>query len=257
MKQLSVSKKRALFSALRAYRKKFLTRKDTDLDESATRLMINAFLTEVLGFESLDEIKTEYMIRHTYADYVVQLKKKRYFIVEVKALQYELSEKHLRQVVNYAANEGIEWALLTNGRDFQFYKILFTKPIHSRLVFSLNLSLEKQLIHAVDKLQFLTRDLISDRALGAFWNQIDALDPSNICKLLLSKQVISHLQRQLKRKFKDQFSEGDIANSLRQIIWDKVQDVENLKIKGRRRRRKEKQFLPASPEMANGGSAST
>jgi hypothetical protein len=34
----------------------------------------------------------------------------------VKALSFDLSEKHLRQTINYGANEGIEFALLTNGK---------------------------------------------------------------------------------------------------------------------------------------------
>ena len=102
--------------------------------------MINFFLTDVLGFQALDEVKTEYMIKGTYADYVVQLNGIRHFLVEVKAYSLELSEKHLRQTVNYGANEGIEWALLTNGRSFDFYKILFNKPIESRKVFSIDLT---------------------------------------------------------------------------------------------------------------------
>src|SRR3989338_8052763 len=123
MKLLSASKKKKLLVSLKKYRKKFLIGKFTELDESATRLMINSFLSDVLGFISIEQIKTEYMIRGTYADYVIQIKGKRYFIVEVKAMPIELSEKHLRQVTNYAANEGIDWALLTNGKKFDFYKI--------------------------------------------------------------------------------------------------------------------------------------
>ncbi len=44
--------------------------------------------------------------------------------------------------INYGANKGIEWALLTNGRQFQFYKILFEKPISKRLVFEVGFTAE-------------------------------------------------------------------------------------------------------------------
>src|SRR6185436_14110172 len=126
---LSPTKKAKMLNALKVYKKKFLDRNLTELDESGTRLMINSFLSEVLGYLPIEEIKTEYMIKGTYADYVIQVNGFRHFLVEVKALSFQLSDKHLRQTINYGANEGIEWALLTNGRSFDFYKIIFDQPI--------------------------------------------------------------------------------------------------------------------------------
>src|ERR1700742_440601 len=122
---LTSSKRAKMLNALKAYKKKFLDKNLTELDESGTRLMINSFLSDVLGYLPIEEIKTEYMIKGTYADYVIQINGVQHFLVEVKALSLQLSEKHLRQTINYGANEGVEWALLTNGRQFDFYKILF------------------------------------------------------------------------------------------------------------------------------------
>jgi len=106
---LTPAKKRKMVSVIKDYHKKYLGRKFSDLDESGTRLMVNSFLTDVLGYISIEEVKTEYMIRGTYADYIIQINRQRHFLVEVKALSIDLSEKHLRQAVNYGANEGIEW----------------------------------------------------------------------------------------------------------------------------------------------------
>ncbi len=91
MKELSSAQKSRFISLIKKFRKKYLSGKYSELDESATRLMVNEFLSGILGFTSIDEIKTEYMIRGTYADYIIQLKGKRYFIVEVKAMSIELS----------------------------------------------------------------------------------------------------------------------------------------------------------------------
>lgn len=68
---LNKSKKQKLITSLISYERKFLNNKITELDESGTRLMINDFLSNVLGYAPIDEIKTEYMIRGTYADYVI------------------------------------------------------------------------------------------------------------------------------------------------------------------------------------------
>lgn len=118
---LTASKTDKMLVAIKDYKKRYLTKTIGDLDESGTRIMINTFLTSILGYQELEEIKTEYMIKGTYADYIVQIDGKRHFLVEVKAFSLELSDKHLRQAINYGANEGIEWAILTNGRQFQLY----------------------------------------------------------------------------------------------------------------------------------------
>ena len=111
---------------LREYRKKYLGKGHaTDMNESGTRISVNEFLQDVLGYTFGDEIKTEYAIKGEYADYVVQLKRKKHFIVEVKAMEIDLSDKHLRQAMTYASNEGIEWIMLFNGRQIQFYRVIF------------------------------------------------------------------------------------------------------------------------------------
>src|SRR6218665_1299901 len=155
---LTALKQQKLLNSLKAYRKEFLDGSLKELDESGTRIMINRFLSDVLGYKQLEEIKTEYMIKGTYADYVIQVNKTRHFLVEVKALSFQLSEKHLRQTINYGANEGIEYALLTNGKSFEFYKIIFAQPISSHLIFSLDLSDAAGLKNAANHLQHLHKE---------------------------------------------------------------------------------------------------
>ena len=69
----------AIKENLKTYKRKYLRKEFSSVDESATRIMINYFLTEILGYRELEEIKTEYRIRQEYADYVVQLKRKKHF----------------------------------------------------------------------------------------------------------------------------------------------------------------------------------
>jgi len=226
-------------NSVKSYCKKFLSNKITDLDESGTRLMINSFLTDVLGFAPIDEVKTEYMIRGTYADYVIQTKGIRHFLVEVKALSLALSEKHLRQAINYGANEGIEWALLTNGRCFDFYKILFNKPIESRRVFSIDLSDPTHLKSCVEVVQFLHRDSITNKGLDFLWNKTIALDPKNVAGLLYSAPVVNFIKRTLKKKYKSKFTDSEIQGSINRIVFEAIQldDIKQEKIKKIKKKR--------------------
>lgn len=244
---LTTSKKTKLLHAVKGYNKKYLHGKMTELDESGTRLMINSFLTDVLGFIPIEEVKTEYMIRGTYADYVIQTKAVRQFLVEVKALSFALSDKHLRQAINYGANEGIEWALLTNGKCFEFYKILFNKPIESRKVFSLDLSDTTQLKHCVEVLQYIHKDSIANKGLTLLWNKTCALDPLNVAGLLFATPVTNFIKRTLKNKFKSKFSDEEIQASINRIILEPI-PLENIKqakaSKSKRKNAKEKATEP-------------
>jgi hypothetical protein len=235
---LTKSKKSKLLGQLKSYNKKFLRAKREELDESGTRLMINSFLTDVLGFTAIDEVKTEYMIRGTYADYVIQIKGVRHFLVEVKSLSLQLSAKHLRQTINYGANEGIEWALLTNGKQFDFYKILFQKPIESRLVFSFDLCDIANLKNYVEVIQFLHKEAVLTKGLDKLWQKTIALDPKNVSGLLFGKPVVNFIRRTLNKKFRHKFTEEEIQNAINRIIREQIELNEVKPVKFRKPKKK-------------------
>jgi len=218
---LTTVKKTRILNALKAYRKKFLNSQLTELDESGTRLMINSFLSDVLGYQPIEEIKTEYMIKGTYADYVIQTQGIRHFLVEVKALSLQLSEKHLRQTINYGANEGIEWALLTNGKSMDFYKILFNKPIESRKIFSVDLSDQTTLKSSVEQLQYLHKDSVTKKGLNMLWNRFEALFPENVAGILYSNEIISVIRKLIKNKYGEKCEDAEIVKTIGRIICEK------------------------------------
>ena len=219
---LTALKQQKLLNALKAYRKDFLDGNIKELDESGTRLMINRFLSDALGYKQLEEIKTEYMIKGTYADYVIQVNKTRHFLVEVKALSFQLSEKHLRQTVNYGANEGIEYALLTNGRNFEFYKIIFEQPISSRLIFAIDLSDAAGLKNATNHLQHLHKESVVKNSFKPLWNKCEATDPYNIAGILCSDTVVNGIKKMIKIRYNEKCDNDIILAAVHKIIEDKM-----------------------------------
>ena len=242
---LSPSKKAKLLVALKSYKKQYLNSNLTELDESGTRLMINSFLSDVLNYKPIEEIKTEYMIKGTYADYVVQINGVRHFLVEVKALSFHLSEKHLRQTINYGANEGIEWALLTNGKCFDFYRILFNKPIEARKIFSIDLTLASNFKKESEMIQSLHRDEIVKKSLKMLWNRCEALNPFNIASLLYSKNGINFIRKNIKKRTGEKCQEDDIINSLNIIMLEKT---DPLLVKPTRTSKQAKKIKQIKPE---------
>lgn len=226
---LTALKFQKLTENLKAYHKRFLAGTITDLDESGTRIMINHFLSDVLGFAALEEIRTEYMIKGTYADYMIQVNGKRHFLVEVKAFSLTLNESHLRQTVNYGSNEGIDWALLTNGKQFDFYKILFEKPISHKRVFSVDLTDYGSIKKMAEFLQYLTRESILKRGLDSLWSKSLALTPSSMSKILLSSDIVCIVRKSVNRMFDTKFTDEKIQESILEIIAERI-DVSGFKI---------------------------
>lgn len=227
---ISSSKSEKMLLALKDYKKRYLTKNLTELDESGTRIMINTFLTTVLGFQELEEIKTEFMIKGTYADYVVQIGGKRHFLVEVKAFSLDLSDKHLRQAVNYGANEGIEWAVLTNGRHFQFYRIMFEKPISEKLIFEIDfMSEDYDVKEALEWLTYFHKDAIVKNSFKYLWARHAALEPVGLAALLFSPHVVNFLKKELRAKYETRFEDEEIIDALTEVICNEV-PLDQLKI---------------------------
>ena len=190
----------AVENKLKAYRQRYLRAEYAEADESSTRIMVNYFLTSVLDYQEIEEIKTEYRIRGEYADYVIQLDRENKFIVEVKAIKENLKLQHLRQSLNYAANDGIDWIVLFNGRYIELYRVIFSKPIREKKLFSYDLQDLSQIKQAANDIIYLNKKSVSKGRLEHYWARRDALAVENIAQFLYAPEVINHLKKFLKRE---------------------------------------------------------
>lgn len=210
---------RQLEKSLREYRKKYLTRKQNlELDESATRLMVNYFLTDVLGYIELDDIKTEYNIKGEYADYVIQLARKKHIVIEVKSIQLDLNDRHLRQSLSYAANEGIDWILLFNGRQIKLYRVIFGKPLSHHAVFEYDLADLTVMKKASQDIVYLCKKAIEKGELRDYWKRFDALTPASLVKTIYSEDVIRAIRLKLKKNSGINFDQPDVLDAVHELV---------------------------------------
>ena len=212
-----------LKNQLGVYKKRYLRKEFSKLDESATRIMVNYFLTDILGYKELDEIKTEFRIRGEYADYVIQLKRKKHFVVEVKSIDLDLNEKHLRQSLSYAANEGIDWILLLNGREIQLYRVNFGKPVTTTLIYKIDLMNVDDFKKAPALLWNLSKRAVEKGELEDYWKRSNALNPTNLSKILYSEEIVKRLRNDLKEQTGIYFQMDDVASSLCQLIKESIE----------------------------------
>lgn len=216
------NQKNQLREKLKTYKKKYLRKEYTKLDESATRIMINSFLTDLLGYKELEEIKTEYRVRSEYADYVVQLKRKKHFVVEVKSIDLDINDKHLRQSLSYAANEGIDWILLVNGRQIQLFRVNFGKPVTTTLIYKIDLTDKDDFKTAHEKLCYLTKKSVEKGELEDFWKRTNALQLESLAKLVYSEEIVRKLRNELKNETGIYFQVEDVATAVYDLINERV-----------------------------------
>ena len=231
MPLLTSIQKTKFVGSLKAYKSKYLRKKFFETDESGTRIMVISFLTEVLWYEELEEIKTEYAIRGTYADYVIQLEKKQKMVIEVKAIQLELNENHIRQALGYAANEWVDWVLLTNAKRFVLYRVIFWKPIDFKKVFDHDLMDAKSLEKSIDHLELITKKCFSTWCLDDYWQRFQAIEPVNLYEHLYRIEIIRSLRKILKQEKWLLFSEEDILESVYNVVIRKIESPQPRKPK--------------------------
>jgi predicted type IV restriction endonuclease len=183
--------------------------------ESDTRLIVSSIVSDVLGWDAFDNLTGEYRIKGSFADFVIRKDGKHFVIIEVKAISSHLGDKHLYQAVSYAAGEGVEWVILTNGAEWQLYRVLFNKPVEHELVFEVSLLDEEMKPKAkVDLLYLLTPEAQRKDELEAFYQRKRALSACNIAKLVLSESVLTKLRAEIKADSGNRVALDELAGIL-------------------------------------------
>lgn len=174
--------------------------KSRDVNESDTVTIITDMLSDVFGYDKYSEITSEYVIRNTFVDLAIKLDGKAQLLIEVKAIGLDLKEAYVKQAVDYGANEGIEWVVLTNGVIWQIYKVSFGKPVGHELILQidfLNISHKNQ--GDLENLYLLTKEGLSRSVLGEYHTQRQALSRFFIGAIVLSEPVLDVIRRELRK----------------------------------------------------------
>ena len=186
--------------ALKRFKPVIEQAKARDIGEADTSTLVKDILAELFGYDKYTEITAEFQIKSTYCDLALKLDGKLALLIEVKAIGLELKETYVKQAVDYAANQGIEWVVLTNAVTWQVYKIGFGKPISNDLLMTLNfLTIDAKSESDLQSLYLLSREAQGKSLLDEYHEQKQALSKYCIGALLLSEPVLAVVRRELKR----------------------------------------------------------
>jgi hypothetical protein len=193
-----------LANGLKRFQPILIAAKARDAGEGDTSTIVKDLLSDVFGYDKYAEITSEYMIKGTFCDLAIKLDGKLQILIEVKAIGLELKDAHLKQAVDYAANQGVEWVVLTNGSTWRIHRVIFGQPISQDLVFECDLiSLSSKSKIQVERLFLFAKEGQSKSVLDDYHAQRQATNRYFLGALLLSDPVLDVVRRELRRAFPD------------------------------------------------------
>ena len=171
-----------------------------DVGESDTVTIVVDMLAEIFGYDKYSEITSEHAIRGTYCDLAIKIDGALQMLLEVKAIGLDLKDQYVKQAVDYAVNQGVDWVVLTNGLLWRVYKVTFTKPIESELVVEINFaSLNQKNTKDIESLYLFAKEGWLKSVLGDYHSQKQALSRFFLGAMLLTDPVLEVLRRELRR----------------------------------------------------------
>jgi hypothetical protein len=121
-------------------------------------------------------------------------------LIEVKAIGLDLKEQHVKQAIDYAANQGVDWVLLTNGLCWRVFHVIFAKPIDQELVVDIDFSnLNSRSESDLETLYLWCKEGWQRSVLSEYHVQKQALSRFFVGAMLQTDPVLEVVRRELRR----------------------------------------------------------
>jgi hypothetical protein len=174
--------------------------KSRDVNESDTVIIVTDMLSEIFGYDKYSEITSEFSVRSTFCDLATKINGKVQLLIEVKAIGLELKDNYVKQAVDYAVNQGVDFVVLTNGIVWKAFKVAFTKPIDQEMVFEIDfLKMSHKNTVDIEKLFLISKEGWQKSTLYEFHSQKQALSRFFLGAMIMSDSVVEVIRRELKK----------------------------------------------------------
>lgn len=227
-----------------------------DVNEAETRRRIERIFENVMGFDPFVHLSRERAVRGAgeteHVDFAVHLESgedaRPAIMVEIKRVVVDLARKHLKQITSYAIDAGCEWALLTNGREWRLYHVVFGQPPETREVRSWNL-LTDDVADLVEDFELISFRSLKRGSLDELWQKTSVLLPRNVLEAIVCADTLGSIRRELRRKSGVPLQPEDVLKGIRRLLNEsaaaELEDVAISLPKKRSRRRAPRDTSPA------------
>jgi hypothetical protein len=208
-----------LAAGLKRFQPILAAARSRDVNESDTSMIVTDLVADVFGYDKYSEVTRELAIRGTFCDLATRIEGKFQMLIEVKAIGLELKDGHIKQAVDYAANQGVEWVALTNGHLWKVFRVLFAKPIDTELVLDIDLlALTPKNGRDLESLYLLTRESMLKSGLYAYHDHLQATNKFHLAAIVLSDPVLETVRRELRRLNDVKLELGELREALQQEV---------------------------------------
>lgn len=188
-------------AAIKTFAPILVAQRDRDVSEADTVTLVKDLLSELFGYDKYAEVTSEHAIRGTYCDLAIKIEGKLRLLIEVKAIGLTLTQRHIKQAVDYAANQGIDWIVLTNGVNWLMFQVVFGKPIDAKEIAQFDLlALEAKKDEELERPFLLTREGFLRGAIAEFAEKQQAMSRYMLAALLVNDDDVANvIRRELRR----------------------------------------------------------
>lgn len=200
MSQVPARVAKRIADGLRTFHPILEAARSRDVNESDTVTVVTDMLQAVFGYDKYAEITSEHAIRGTYCDLAIKVDGTIILLVEVKAIGLELKDQHVKQAVDYATNQGVEWVALTNGQIWRLYSVSFGKPVNFDLLLELDiLQLDARNADDIASLFLISREGWKKSTIDEYRTQRQAVNRYTVAAAVLDDDCVQMIRRQLRR----------------------------------------------------------
>ncbi|WP_024299988.1 TerD family protein [Methylomicrobium lacus] len=183
------------------------------INESSTRLVLDRIFQDVLGY-SIDEIKTEQKIQGRAADYVLAPDGRDTIVIEAKRAGTPLRQKQIFQATSYAAYSGIQWAILTNLTEWQFYKVSTVDKVDPHWVFTIDLNKGLDDENTYNLLLISKFGVVRKGLIEKVWLKRVCLKAETLIAAILNDEVISKIRLIIGKETGGQITNDEVKRAI-------------------------------------------
>ena len=193
-----------LVEGLKTYQPIVEGRKQADINEADTVILVAELLCGLFGYDRFTEITSQFPVKNTRCDLATKVGGQLQMLIEVKAIGHSLKHPQITQAASYAAQEGVGWVVLTTGQIWNAYSVTCQGQVDQELVVSIDiLGLDHKTEEHLDQLYLFCKEGWARSAIEDFKVHRAALDPYVIGATILSDRILDKIRTELRRVSRD------------------------------------------------------